>query len=243
MSTARKPYPSDVSDEEWAFAAPYLTLQREQALQRKHELREVYNGLRWLVRTGAQWRMLPHDFPRWEAVYQQTQRWLRAGCFEAMAHDLRLLLRLAAGRNGQPSAVILDARTVQSTPESGAHAGYDGHKRRKGAKVHVAVDTLGQLLATLVTPASEQERAQVAASAKQVQAVTGDSVALASVDQGYTGTEPAEAAAAHGIQLEVVKLPDAQGPRAGFVMAGNPTIQSCPSCVRVAVWSPRSTAV
>ena len=218
MSTARKPYPSDVSDDEWAFVAPYLTLQSEQALQRKHDLREVYNGLRWLVRTGAQWRMLPHDFPRWEAVYQQTQRWLRAGCFEAMAHDLRLLLRLAAGRNGQPSAVILDARTVQSTPESGAHAGYDGHKRRNGAKVHVAVDTLGHLLAAVVTPASEQERAQVADLAEQVQAVTGNSVELAYVDQGYTGTEPAEAAADHGIQLEVVKLPDAQGPRQGFVL-------------------------
>ena len=100
MSTARKPYPSDVSDDEWAFAAPYLSLQSDQALQRKYELREVYNGLRWLVRTGAQWRMLPHDFPRWEAVYQQTQRWLRAGCFEAMAQDLRLLLRVAAGRKG-----------------------------------------------------------------------------------------------------------------------------------------------
>ena len=137
MSTARKSYPSDVSDDEWAFVAPYLTLQSEDALQQKHDRREVYNGLRWLVRTGAQWRMLPHDFPRWEAVYQQTQRWLRAGCFEAMAHDRRLLLRLAAGRKGQPSAVILDARTVQSTPESGAHAGYDGHKRRNGATVHL----------------------------------------------------------------------------------------------------------
>jgi transposase len=218
MSTARKPYPSDVSDDEWAFVAPYLTLQSEQALQRKHELREVYNGLRWLVRTGAQWRMLPHDFPRWEAVYQQTQRWLRAGCFEAMAHDLRLLLRLAAGRKGQPSAVILDARTVQSTPESGAHADYDGHKRRNGAKVHVAVDTLGHLLAAAVTPASEQERAQVAELAEQVQTVTGDSVELAYVDQGYTGSEPADAAAEHGIQLEVVKLLDAQGPRQGFVL-------------------------
>jgi transposase len=220
MSTARNPYPSDVSDEEWAFAAPYLSLQSEDALQRKHDLREVYNGLRWLVRTGAQWRMLPHDFPRWDAVYQQTQRWLRAGCFEAMAQDLRLLLRLAAGRNGQPSAVILDARTVQSTPESGAHAGYDGHKRRKGAKVHVAVDTLGQLLAALVlvTPASDQERAQVADLAEQVQAVTGDNVELAYVDQGYTGTEPAEAAAAHGIQLEVIRLPEAQGPRPAFVL-------------------------
>lgn len=114
--------------------------------------------------------------------------------------------------------MILDARTVQSTSESGAHAGYDGHKRRKGAKVHVAVDTLGQLLAMVVTPANEQERAQVAELAEQVQTVTGDSVELADVDQGYTGTDPAEAASAHGIQLEVVKLPDAQGPRKGFVL-------------------------
>jgi transposase len=126
MST-RKPYPSDVSDDEWTFVAPYLTLVTEDALQRKYDLREVYNGLRWLVRTGAQWRMLTHDFPRWEAVYQQTQRWLRAGCCEAMAHDLRLLLRLAVGQEGRPTAIILDARTVQSTPESGAGAGYDGH--------------------------------------------------------------------------------------------------------------------
>jgi transposase len=218
MSTIRQAYPSDVTDDEWAFVAPYLSLISRDALQRKHDLREVYNGLRWLVRTGAQWRMLPHDFPRWEAVYQQTQRWLRAGCFEAIAHDLRLLLRLAAGRNGQPSAVILDARTVQSTPESGADAGYDGHKRRKGRKVHLAVDTLGHLLATVITPANEQERAQVAELAALVQQVTGQTVELAWVDQGYTGEEPAAAAAAQGIQLEVVKLPEADGPKKGFVL-------------------------
>ncbi len=218
MTTSRHPYPSDVSDDEWALVAPYLALVNEHALQRKYDLREVYNALRWLVRTGAQWRMLPHDFPRWEAVYQQTQRWLRAGCFEAIAHDLRMVLRLAAGRTGQPSAVILDARTVQSTPESGAAAGYDGHKRRKGRKVHVAVDTLGHLLATVITPASEQERAQVAELAAQVQTVTGQTVELAWVDQGYTGEEPAAAAAAQGIQLEVVKLPDAHGPKHGFVL-------------------------
>ena len=217
MST-RQAYPSDVSDDEWAFVAPYLSLISPDALQRKHDLREVYNGLRWLVRTGAQWRMLPHDFPRWDAVYQQTQRWLRAGCFEAIAHDLRLLLRLAAGRRGQPSAVILDGRTVQSTPESGADAGYDGHKRRKGRKVHVAVDTLGHLLAAVITPANEQERAQVAELAALVQEVTGQTVELAYVDQGYTGDEPAEAAAAQGIQLEVIKLPEAEGPKKGFVL-------------------------
>lgn len=198
-----------------ASPAPYLALLAPDAGQRKHDLREVFNALRWIVRTGTHWRMLPHDLPPWEAVYQQTQRWMRAGCFEAIVHDLRMLLRTAAGRAAQPSAVILDGRTVQSTPESGSRAGYDGHKRRKGSKTHAAVDTLGHLLAVLVTPANAQERAQVEALATQVQEVTGEHVDLASVDEGYTGEAAAEAAAAHGMQLEVVKLPEAKH---GFVL-------------------------
>src|ERR687888_518011 len=149
MSDTRKAYPSDVTDDEWAFAAPYL----------------------------------------------------------ALAHDLRAVLRLAAGRAAEPSAAILDSRTVQSTPESGARAGYDGHKRRKGSKAHAAVDTLGHLLALVVTPANVQDRAQVAALAAAVQAATGQTVEVAFVDQGYTGERPAAAAAAEGIRLEVVKLP------------------------------------
>src|SRR5687768_2792845 len=105
----RKAYPSDVRDDEWAFVAPYLTLMREDAPQREHELREVFNGARWVVRAGASWRMMPHDLPPWEAVYQQTQRWVKAGVFEAMVHDLRMLLRLLEGRKANPSAVIFDS--------------------------------------------------------------------------------------------------------------------------------------
>lgn len=210
-----KPYPSDVSDEEWSFVAPYLTLCRLDSAQREHELREVFNALRWLVRSGAHWRMMPHEFPPWPAVYQQTRRWLRAGCFEAMVHDLRVLLREYAGRKGQPSAVVLDSRTMQSTPESGARAGYDGAKRRKGAKVHAAVDTLGHLLALHVTPADEQDRAQVEKLAQAVQLITDNSVELAYVDQGYTGENAKQAANAHGIQLEVVKHTEA---KRGFVL-------------------------
>jgi transposase len=214
-TTNRKPYPSDVSDEEWAWVAPYLTLMTEEAPQREHALREVFNGLRWIVRTGAQWRLMPHDLPPWYTVYQQTQRWLRAGVFEAIVHDLRAVLRLAEGRGEAPSAVVVDGRTLQSSPESGARAGYDGHKRRRGSKVHLAVDTLGHLLALRVTAASAQERAQVAALAARVQEVTGDTVEIAFVDQGYTGPETAADAATHGIHLEVVKLPQA---KRGFVL-------------------------
>ncbi len=212
---SRKPYPSDVSDDEWTFVAPYLTLMNEDAPQREHSLREVFNGLRWIVRAGATWRMMPNDLPPWEAVYQQTQRWIKAGGFAAIVQDLREVLRVAAGRKQKPSAVIFDSRTLQSTPESGGRAAYDGAKRRKGSKTHIAVDTLGNLLALVVTPANEQDRAQVGELAEAVQEVTGETVELAFVDQGYTGETATQAAQAHGIRLEVIKLPEA---KKGFVL-------------------------
>src|SRR6266536_1084089 len=169
----RQNYPSDVSDDEWSFVAPYLTLMTEDAPQREHSLREVFNGLRWIVRTGAQ------------------------------------------GRNEEPSAAIFDSRTLQSSPESGHRAGYDGAKRRKGSKVHLAVDTLGYLLSLHVTPANEQDRDQVGKLAAAVQDVTGEHVELAFVDQGYTGEAPALAAKAQGIRLSVMRLPQA---KRGFVL-------------------------
>ncbi|WP_459204350.1 IS5 family transposase (plasmid) [Ralstonia pseudosolanacearum] len=211
----RKPYPTDVSDEEWSFAAPYLTLMREDAPQRTHDLREMFNALRWMARARAAWRMLPTNFPPWELVYQQTQRWLNAGCFEAMVNDLRSVIRVAQERQGQPSAVILDGRTLQSTCESGPRAGYDGYKRKRGSKVHMAVDTLGHLLAVHVTPANEQERAQVEELARQVQQATGQTVKVAFADQGYTGEAPAQAALDEGIDLQVIKLSET---KKGFVL-------------------------
>lgn len=211
----RKPYPSDVPDEEWAFVAPSLTLMRSDAPHRVHDPREVYKALRWIVRAGAPWRMLPTNFPPWEAVYQQTQRWIAAGVFEAIVQDLRVVLRWLQDRADVPTATILDSRTLQSTPESGDRAGWDGAKRRKGSKIHLAVDTLGHLLALHVTSANAQDRAQVATLTAAVQEVTGDHVTLAFVDQGYTGEQPASDAGAHGMELEVVKLPET---KRGFVL-------------------------
>lgn len=212
---ARKPYPSDVTDDEWDFVVPYLSLMSQDAPQREHELREVFNGMRYIVRTGSPWRYMPNDLPPWEAVYQQVQRWLAAGVFESMISDLRQILRMLSERHEHPSAVVFDSRTLQSTPESGHRAGYDGAKRKKGSKVHIAVDTLGHLLALRVTAASEQDREQVGKLSRDVQKHTDRSVELAYVDQGYTGEKPAAAAAKQKIELSVVKLPEA---KRGFVL-------------------------
>jgi transposase len=215
MSNPRKSYSSDVSDEEWSLVAPYLVLVPETSGQRVHPLREVFNGLRYIVKSGAPWRLMPNDLPPWEMVYQQARRWLRAGCFEALAEDLRTLLRLAEGRSAQPSAAIIDSRTLRSTPESGARAGYDGGKRKKGSKLHLAVDTLGHFLAMHVTPANADDRAEVGQMAKAIQAATDESVEVAFVDQGYTGDRPAKAAQEHAIELEVIKLDEA---KRGFIL-------------------------
>ena len=211
----RTPYPSDTSDDEWAFLAPYLTLMRTDAPQRLHSMREVFDALRYVVRAGCSWRMMPHDLPPWQAVHQQTLRWIRAGVFDEIAHDLRCLLRVAAGRAPEPSAAILDSRTLRSTTESGNRAGYDGAKRKRGSKVHLAVDTLGYLLALHVSPANEQDRAHVEALCTEVQQQTSGSVELAYVDQGYTGERAADGAESVGIELCVVKLDEA---KRGFVL-------------------------
>jgi transposase len=188
---------------------------KEEAPQREHSLRAIFNALRWMVRAGCPWRLLPHDLPPWTAVHQQTLRWIRAGCVEAMAHDLRWCCANSPHGPVSPRQSSWTGAPCSPPRESGARAGYDGHKRRKGSKVHLAVDTLGHLLALKVTPANAQERAQVGELAEQVQAVTGEHVVIAYVDQGYTGAEPAEAAARAGIDLMVIKLAQA---KRGFVL-------------------------
>ena len=215
MNTTRKPYPSDVSDEEWAFVEPFLTLIRPDAPQREHDLREVYNGVRYVVRTGCAWRYLPHDLPPWEAVYQQHERWIAAGCYEEILETTRKLARKTVGRDPQPTAAVFDSRTLRSTPESGARAGYDGHKRTNGSKVHLATDTLGHPLALEVSPADEQDRQHVAGLSEKTQTATKNTVNKAFVDQGYTGENAAAAAEQYGIELEVVKV---EGVKGGFVL-------------------------
>jgi transposase len=214
-STSRQPYSSDVCDEEWAFVEPFLSLIRADAAQRDYDLREVYNGVRYVMRTGCPWRYLPHDLPPWWAVYQQHRRWIDAGCYEDLLDAARKLARTTANREAQPTAAVFDSRTLRSTPESGARAGFDGHKKTNGSKVHTATDTMGNPVAVLISAADEQERDYVGELSEKTQIATENSVERAWVDQGYTGKAAAEAAAKHGIELEVVKV---DGVKGGFVL-------------------------
>jgi len=162
--------------------------------QSEHSLREVFNGLRYVIKTGAPWHWMPNGPPPWAAVYQQAQRWPAAGYFQALAKDLRAVLRQSAGRTVKPSAAILNNGTLRSLPESGTRAGYDGAKREKGLKLHLALDTLGHLLALHMMPASADDRAEVERLAQAVQASTGQSIQPAYVDQSCTGERASEAA-------------------------------------------------
>ncbi len=180
-----------------------------------YALRDVFDAARWMAKAACPWRRLSGDFPPWNVVEQQSKRWIKAGVFEAICHDLRMIVRVLHEREEQPTAVVLDGRTLQSSPERGARSGYDGYKRKKGSKVHIAADTLGHLLALVVTAANEQECAQVEVLVEQVQAATEQSVELAYVDHGHTEKKAAEVAAAHGIALEIVKLAAA---KRGFVL-------------------------
>jgi transposase len=169
----RQTSPSDGSDDEWSVVAPYLTLMTEDAPQREHNLRDVFNGLHWIVRTGVQRRMMPHNLLPWAAVYQQTRRWLKAGAFEAIVTALHVVLRPAGGRNPQPSAAIVERRTLQSLPDSEQRTGDN-----RSSNVHLTVDTPGYLVT------AHKIAIRWARLAPAVQDITGEYVELVCVDQG-----------------------------------------------------------
>ena len=202
----RKPYPSDLTDEQWAKLKPHLPLPQSRGAPRRVNLREILNALLYLSRTGCQWRMLPHDLPPWEKVYYYFSHWRDDGTWERLNRELRIEVRVSVGKDPEPSAAILDSQSVKAT-EMSQTRGYDAGKKIKGIKRHILVDTLGLLLKVMVLTAGQQDRDGARVILLKVQ---GCFPRLRKIwaDGGYAGKLVDWVKAVCGWVLEIVKRSD-----------------------------------
>jgi putative transposase len=144
-------YDTDLTDEQFAWVEPFLPRPKKMG-RPPADLRAVLNAILYLVRTGCQWRLLPHDFPPWSTVHTWYRRWRTDGTWAKIHESLRQHVRLRAGRHPSPQASAADSQSVKTTPQGGVK-GFDNGKKVKGRKRHIWVDSMGLLLAVLVTGA------------------------------------------------------------------------------------------
>jgi putative transposase len=210
----RQPYPSDVTDSEWNIMEPLLVKKDKlgRGRKRKYPLREIYNAVRYLLRSGCGWRMIPHDFPRWQNCHRHFEDWTERGVLEKINAALTAAVREKAGRPPEPSKVIVDSQSVKTT-EAGGGSGYDAGKKIKGRKRHILVDTLGLLLLVTVHSAGAQDGAGGAELLRKARGLPQFArVDEVRADAAYERKAPQEAAREAGWRMDIIrKLPDQKG--------------------------------
>ncbi len=193
-------YSSNLSDSQWQYISNFLDTERN----RKYHLREVFNGILYLVKTGCQWRMLPGDFPDWRIVYYYFSSWKRLGVIEVLQEALVEKTRLKSGRKAQPTAGIIDAQSVKSTLVSSESKGFDAGKKVKGVKRHIVTDTLGLVLAVAIQSASVQDRDGAMETVNKM-SESWRAITKIFADGGYRGKLIELIKTTFKIQMEIIK--------------------------------------
>jgi putative transposase len=231
-----RPYPSDLSDKEWALLAPLLLPPTRTGRPRKWSDRLIADAVFYMLRSGCAWRMLPDSFPPWPTVFSRFRRWRLDGTLRRAHEALRALVRRRAGRHAEATAAVIDSQSAKTTGVGGPARGYDGGKRVKGRKRHILVDATGLVLALCVHGADVQDR-HGARQLVQATPTALHAVQIVWADQGYTGAFAEWLQETHGAQLEVVRHPARQAWRYGY--ADRPRHRSrC--CREAGSWSGRS---